>query len=402
MNVSQRAATAVEMPKQVRLAVGLMYVGAGLSVFGQLLDRPATRNRIIPIGDPRTTAYHAGVIIGWLVFAVGVAGLWLWMSWAVRRGKNWARAVSAGFLALGALRAVAGLVQGGISAVFLTLAALVGLACVILLYQRESSTFFADGRALAGYYPPPGPAAAASDGAPPPYFVDQVPGGTAFAGQPAWPSAPLAARRKKPHVIIVSAAIVVLIGAAAAVVAEGLAARTANHASKTLSTADVRVIVPAPATAGGLRQDYVAEKTRGFRSYVAAARHQYLALRHGTVTSFTVALYAYGSPTTPQVGLDVLYVGMNTRGNLAKRGTAVDLVGGAVAHMSNVRATSLPGGPGDTSYECASAMTQGQPAVVCGWSTDRSLGLLIEVSPDATVRELATVMKEMRPDLVRS
>jgi len=50
----------------------------------------------------------------------------------------------------------------------------------------------------------------------------------------------------------------------------------------------------------------------------------------------------------------------------------------------------------------ASGVAQGRPVVACDWSTDRSLGLLLQVSPDATVRELVTVMKQMRPDLVRS
>jgi hypothetical protein len=40
--------------------------------------------------------------------------------------------------------------------------------------------------------------------------------------------------------------------------------------------------------------------------------------------------------------------------------------------------------------------------VVCGWSSDRCFGLLLQTSPDATISELAAAMTNMRPDLVRS
>jgi hypothetical protein len=66
-----------------------------------------------------------------------------------------------------------------------------------------------------------------------------------------------------------------------------------------------------------------------------------------------------------------------------------------------VSATALRGGPGDTSNECATGADQGQHVVVCGWSTDRSFGLLIQNSPGGTISELASAMMHMRPDLVR-
>lgn len=375
MKITQRTAVMRAMPPRLRIAVRLMYAGAGFSAVGV-----ARLARILQIGEPRTVAYQVDEIIRSLVVAGCVAGLWLLMSWNIRRGREWARVLSAVFFGLGAPIAIAGLVAGGwVSAVILTLAALTGLSCVILLYQRESSTFFAPGHTLPGYDPAPGLGSVTSYGTPPTH------------------------RRRILAIIAVSTAAVLLV--TAAVVADGLTGRPGGPGRKALSTANIRVIVPAPATAGGLRQDYADEKTPTFRSALAALRHRYLLSPwRDIITSFTIALYTSAQPGTPRTETTVLliYVGTNTRADVKDKGTATDLVGGAVAHMTDVRAISLPGGPGDTTYACASGVIQGRHAVVCGWVTDRSSGLLIQFTPNGTAGKLAAVMYKMRPDLVRS
>ena len=53
--------------------------------------------------------------------------------------------------------------QHWVGAVILTLATLVGMATVILLYHRESSAFFANPPVLAAYQPPPGLGAPANE-----------------------------------------------------------------------------------------------------------------------------------------------------------------------------------------------------------------------------------------------
>src|SRR6266568_2842719 len=115
-------AAAGGMPSQVRAAARLMYAGAVLGAIGMLYygfsTSPARTPQIVSVGNPRSAAYSAGFVVGAILFAAIVAGLWLWMAWAIKRGKNWARVVSAILLGLGALRLLEGLVVSPASAVF--------------------------------------------------------------------------------------------------------------------------------------------------------------------------------------------------------------------------------------------------------------------------------------------
>ncbi len=53
------------------------------------------------MGNPNSGAYGAGFVFGAILLAAFVTGMWLWMAWAVRRGKNRARIVSAVLFGLG-------------------------------------------------------------------------------------------------------------------------------------------------------------------------------------------------------------------------------------------------------------------------------------------------------------
>jgi hypothetical protein len=146
-----------------------MYVGAALGASGLLYygfsTSPATVPQIVHVGNPRSAGYGAGFILGAILFAAIVAGLWLWMARAVKRGKHWARVVSAVLFGLGTLRLLASLVLSPASVVTISwgLSWAAGLGVIILLFQRSSSAFFASrGRRpqLPGYpagygYPPP-------------------------------------------------------------------------------------------------------------------------------------------------------------------------------------------------------------------------------------------------------
>ena len=71
-------------------------------------------------------------------------GLWLWMAWANKRGKNWARITGTVFFALYTLDLilVAARSASGISTVFAIVTWLVGLGATIMLWRRESSGYF--------------------------------------------------------------------------------------------------------------------------------------------------------------------------------------------------------------------------------------------------------------------
>jgi len=135
----------------VRTAALLMYAGAVLGAIGPLYyaltTSPSTAPQIWHGGNPASGPYAAGFIFGAVLFAAVVAGLWLWMAWKVRRGRNWARIVSAVLFGLGALRLLAGLVSspGSVVTVSWALSWLAGLGAIILLFQRSAKAFFASG-----------------------------------------------------------------------------------------------------------------------------------------------------------------------------------------------------------------------------------------------------------------
>src|SRR5258707_9899802 len=107
------------MPGQVRTAAMLMYAGAVLGAIGPLYygftTSASTAPRIWHVGNTTSRAYGAGFVFGAILFAVVIAGLWLWMAWAVKRGRNWARIVSAVVFGLRAPRPPAGLASNPVS-----------------------------------------------------------------------------------------------------------------------------------------------------------------------------------------------------------------------------------------------------------------------------------------------
>lgn len=146
------------MPRQVRAAARLMYAGALFSAISWLYygfsTSPSTAPRLVHIGNPHTDAYKAGWVIGTIMLAAIVAGSWLWMAWAVKRGRNWARAVSAVLLGLGA-DLLSGMVVSQAGVVMISswaLSWLAGLGAVILLSQYPSNSFFAS-RGTQAYLP---------------------------------------------------------------------------------------------------------------------------------------------------------------------------------------------------------------------------------------------------------
>ena len=94
--------------------------------------------------DSAVTLAVVGAIIGGLIGT----GLWLWMSWAVRRGQNWARIVSTVFFGLGVvffLVGLAGKTPGWERALGL-LPVLVGLGAIVFLWKKESGPYFKPGQ----------------------------------------------------------------------------------------------------------------------------------------------------------------------------------------------------------------------------------------------------------------
>jgi hypothetical protein len=153
-------------PRKVRLAVWCMYGGAALSAISAILVlalssriKNAVRKALLKANATNAAAHKTvltaaqihsaeNIYLGVIVFVLilGIA-LWVWMAWANGKGRNWARIVATVLFALNTLYLVISVSRAGGSAIFVGLSWILGLAAIILLWQRESSAYFQSGRA---------------------------------------------------------------------------------------------------------------------------------------------------------------------------------------------------------------------------------------------------------------
>ena len=138
-------------PPSVLNAVKLMYVGAAVSTVSlaiTLADIGGLKSAIKK-AKPSWSATQVNqydrllIIVAVLSGVIGIA-LWLWMSWASRSGKNWARIVSTVLFCLATLDLVGvfGQPKTAIGLIFPVLTWLVGLGAVFLLWRPDASAFF--------------------------------------------------------------------------------------------------------------------------------------------------------------------------------------------------------------------------------------------------------------------
>jgi hypothetical protein len=138
-------------PVSVLNAVKLMYAGAAVSLVSliiSLTDISGTKAAIRK-ARPSLTAAQVnqlnGFIIGLAIVSglVGV-GLWLWMAWADKQGKNWARIMSTVLFGLATLDlfGVFSQPKTALGLIFPLLTWLVGLGAIVLLWRPDSSQFF--------------------------------------------------------------------------------------------------------------------------------------------------------------------------------------------------------------------------------------------------------------------
>ncbi|MGH3298337.1 MAG: hypothetical protein ACRDP7_41755 [Trebonia sp.] len=129
-----------------------MYVGLAVSLIGIVVDMTtlsSTRSAILK-RNPTYTATQLNnaehLEIG-LFIAGGLIGaaLWLWMAQSCRAGKGWARVTSTVFFGIdtvSVLVGAAGVQGGGVSRIYGFVVWAIGLAAIILLWQRSSSEYF--------------------------------------------------------------------------------------------------------------------------------------------------------------------------------------------------------------------------------------------------------------------
>jgi hypothetical protein len=138
-------------PPSVVNAVKLMYVGAAVSTVSLIIS-------IVDIGSLKSAIKKAKptwtttqvnqydrflIIVALLSGVIGIA-LWLWMSWANKNGKSWARVLSTVLFCLATLDLVGvfGQPKTVLGLIFPVLTWLVGLGAVFLLWRPDASAFF--------------------------------------------------------------------------------------------------------------------------------------------------------------------------------------------------------------------------------------------------------------------
>jgi hypothetical protein len=140
-----------EAPKTVTYAVWLMYAGAAVSAISVIvaLTQTGALRSTIKADNPSFSASQvstsadltiAAIIIGGLI---GI-GLWIWMAFMNKAGKNWARITGTVFFGIDTLALLISFARAevAVSRIFTVIIWLVGLAAVILLWRKESTAFF--------------------------------------------------------------------------------------------------------------------------------------------------------------------------------------------------------------------------------------------------------------------
>ena len=138
-------------PTPVLQAVKLMYAGAIVSAISLIITlvTVGSLKTAIHNADPSLSASKlhsaevAAVAVAVIFGLIGI-GLWLWMAYANKAGKNWARITATVFFGLDTLSILTSFRQAEpvLSRVVSIVIWLIGLGAIVLLYQRESSAYF--------------------------------------------------------------------------------------------------------------------------------------------------------------------------------------------------------------------------------------------------------------------
>jgi hypothetical protein len=141
-------------PSSVTIAVRLMYLGAVASLAGVIIGllRGISKSAIEKAAPNLTasqvnTAASVALVSIVIVGIIGI-GAWIWIAQASKKGSNAARITGTVFFGLDTLSLLLGLrrPENALVKGYPIVIWLIGLAVVILLWQRESTRFFTPNR----------------------------------------------------------------------------------------------------------------------------------------------------------------------------------------------------------------------------------------------------------------
>ena len=151
---SMRPRTGASRPRTVVNAVRLMYAGAALEL-ATLITIVATAGDVkAAILSSHPAAWHVALIhltADEIAAPIAIV-LWVWLAWAIGRGYDWARLVFAAFFALTTLSLLNALARHAAVYARADLLAgtalwLVALAAVVLLFSKQSNSYYRSGPA---------------------------------------------------------------------------------------------------------------------------------------------------------------------------------------------------------------------------------------------------------------
>jgi hypothetical protein len=150
-------------PSSVVAAVGLMYAGAASAVLNAIVGSVAVYGVIHNILEKRPNTSQAAVTTGTafdvtltIFFGLAGTGLWLWMAYANRNGRSWARILSTVLFAVLTVSLPLAFLEVPVFAARVTslLQWALALSALVLLWVAPSNAYFAAMRQPADLYPP--------------------------------------------------------------------------------------------------------------------------------------------------------------------------------------------------------------------------------------------------------
>jgi hypothetical protein len=135
-----------------------MYAGAAISFVSTVVGGIGAFNIV---RSPGMFGVPGAPVLAFTIFTGLVpCGLWLWMAWKNGAGREWARVLSTIFFGFMSLQLIPDVLirSSGVTGLTGIAEWVAGLIAIVLLYQRDSSQFFAMARyaRAARQYPPPG------------------------------------------------------------------------------------------------------------------------------------------------------------------------------------------------------------------------------------------------------
>ncbi len=226
---------------------------------------------------------------------------------------------------------------------------------------------------------------------------------------------PVGARWAVPLLAVMTGAAVFLAWATVSLARTGFAA-----AEATASRSAGPLVVPAPSTAGNLplRADssvdpasrpvatQVHQRFAAVGAQLIAAAERAGSGSAGPKITATTPSGLYGEPghLDPVTNRPawIMYFGLDATAKLGSPGSSVtSLMMGILGHWSKIGPWPVLAGHRGGAANCTVAWLASTSVAVCGWATDRTIGVVASPVRDTGVRELAALMLKMRYDLQR-